>query len=60
MKFAHVIVNALSLRERLETDPTCMSMAPSARHVVAPFCALDGRSAAWAHFHVMGLQPLLE
>jgi len=60
MKIAHVGVNALALGERLETDPTCVCMASSARHVVTPFCALDGRGATWAYFHVMGLHPLLE
>ena len=60
MIITHVSVNALPLRERLETDPACMRMAPSARHVVTPFCALYGRGAAWAHFHVMCLQPLVE
>jgi len=60
MKITHVSVNALALRERLETDPTCVCMAPSARHVVAPFCTLDGRGAARAVFHVVAPHPLLE
>jgi len=60
MKVTHVSVNAIALRERLETDPTCVRMASSARHVVAPFCALDGRGAARAVFHVVVLHPLLE
>src|SRR6266404_1802219 len=60
MKFTHVIINALALRERLETDPTCVRVAPSARHVVAPFSALDGCGTARAFFHIVYLHPLLE
>lgn len=60
MEFSHVVVNTLALRERFETDPTCMRVTTSARHVVAPRKTLNGCMATWAFLDVVNPHPLLE
>lgn len=60
MELSHVVVDALSLRERLEADPTRMCVTACAGHMVAPRCALDGRVTAWAFLHVVTTHPFLE
>ena len=55
-----MIVNALALRERIETDPTGVCVAASTRHVIAPFRALDGGVAPWTLLHAVRPHPLLE
>jgi len=57
---SHVVVNTLALRERRETDPTCMRTTACARDVVAPCSMLNGCMAAWAFLDVVNPHPLLE
>jgi len=57
---AHMVVDALALVERRETDPADVRLAPRARHVVAPLVALDRHLAARAPLHVVLVRPLRE
>jgi hypothetical protein len=56
----HVVVNAMSFVECLQAHPADVSVAPSARHMVAPLAALDGDVAARTELHVVLLRPLSE
>jgi len=60
VNFSHVVVNTLTLRERLETDPACVRATTCARDVVAPCTVLDGCMAAWTFLDVVNPQPLLK
>jgi hypothetical protein len=60
MHRSHMIIDTNTVRERLHTHPTDMSLAHSTRHVVAPLRPFDWDFAPWTRFHVIVLHPLLE
>jgi hypothetical protein len=58
--FTHVLVNLLSIGERLHTHPTYMGLTSDASHMIATFAFLYGGSAAWTVLDVVKLGPFLE
>jgi len=56
----HVVVDAVTSRERRQTLPTNMRLAARARHVVASLAALDGCLATWTTLDVIVRRPLFE
>ena len=57
---AHVLVNALTSRECRQTLPANVRLAARARHVVAPFAALDRHLAPRTALDVVVRRPLIK